>query len=81
MENCLAEIFNLTEFVSGADLDAAMRETQEAIRRVSAGARMVELRPQNSYIRRLQHEMAREANLISQSRGEEPNRRVRIYRK
>jgi len=81
MEGCLADIFNLTQSTSGADLDAAMAETQEAIRRVLAGAHMVELHPQDSTIRRLQHEMARESNLVSHSRGEEPDRRVRIYRK
>ena len=31
-------------------------------------------------IRRLQHEMARQANLTSHSYGKEPNRRVRIFR-
>ena len=79
MESCLADIFNLEE--DALDPFArAMRETQEAIQRVLSGAKMVELSPQNAYIRRYQHEMARRANLASQSRGREPNRRVRIYR-
>jgi len=81
MEGCLADIFNLTYATSRSDLDAAMREAQEAIRRVLAGTHMVELHPQNSYVRRLQHEMARESNLISHSWGQEPDRRVRIYRR
>jgi len=81
MESCLADVFNLSKSTPGPDLDTAIRDTQEAIRRVLAGTHMVELRPQNSYIRRLQHEKARESNLVSHSRGEEPNRRVRIYRK
>ena len=39
----------------------------------------VELSPQNAYIRRLQHQMAERANLVSRSRGREPYRRVRLY--
>ena len=57
-----------------------MRETQDAIRRVQAGTHSVDLSPQNAYIRRRQHEMARQAKLISHSYGKEPRRRVRIYR-
>jgi predicted RNA-binding protein Jag len=41
----------------------------------------VELSSQNSYIRRRQHQMAREARLLSHSRGKEPHRRVRILRR
>ncbi|MEA3344791.1 MAG: R3H domain-containing nucleic acid-binding protein [Chloroflexota bacterium] len=81
MESCLADIFELSGSAPEADLRTAMTETQEAIRRVLAGTHMVELRPQNSYIRRLQHQMAHESKLVSHSRGEGPNRRVRIYRK
>ncbi len=79
MESCLADIFQL----SPADTDylaIAKRETQEAINKVLAGARSIQLTPQNSNIRREQHEMAREAHLISLSSGKEPHRRVRIYR-
>jgi stage III sporulation protein SpoIIIAA len=79
MESCLADIYELEP----ADLDPlarAMRETEEAIQKVMSGARAVELSPQNAYIRRTQHEMARAAHLISHSRGKEPRRRVRIYR-
>ena len=39
-----------------------------------------ELPPANAYIRRLQHQMATRYNLISRSRGKEPNRRVKIFR-
>jgi predicted RNA-binding protein Jag len=61
-------------------MTAAMREAEEAIRRVLNGAKMVELSPQNAYIRRRQHQTARDARLISHSRGREPYRRVRILR-
>ncbi len=79
MESCLADIFSLnadeTDYVS-----IARRETQEAIQKVLSGARSVQLLPQAASVRREQHQMARNANLISFSSGREPNRRVRIYR-
>jgi stage III sporulation protein SpoIIIAA len=78
MEGCLADIFGL----SVADLDPlsiALRETEDAIRRVLSGQRSADLTPQNSYIRRQQHEMARQANLVSHSYGRDPQRHVRIF--
>jgi hypothetical protein len=54
---------------------------QEAIQQIRNGTRnMVELSPQAAAVRRWQHDMAREANLLSLSRGKEPHRRVRIFR-
>jgi predicted RNA-binding protein Jag len=40
----------------------------------------VELSPQSSYIRRLQHLIAQRNDLASHSFGRDPNRRVRIYK-
>jgi len=79
MENCLADIFDLTPDETDP-YTLAMQETQEAIRRVLIGERSVDLSPQNAFIRRQQHEMIREHNLISHSYGKEPMRRVRVYR-
>ena len=59
--------------------EAALRETEEAIGLVMRQSEAVELSPQNAYIRRLQHQMAERANLVSRSRGREPYRRVRLY--
>jgi hypothetical protein len=59
--------------------EAALRETEEAIGLVLSRSEPVELSPQNAYIRRLQHQMAERANLVSRSRGREPYRRVRLY--
>jgi hypothetical protein len=78
IQNFLAGLFDLER--DEDSLSRALRETQEAIRDVIAGTKMVELTPQNAYIRRRQHELARSFNLISHSRGKEPRRRVRIYR-
>jgi predicted RNA-binding protein Jag len=55
-------------------------QTRAAIEAVLNGERWVDLPPANATMRRLQHEMARQAQLVSQSFGKEPNRRVRIYR-
>jgi stage III sporulation protein SpoIIIAA len=79
MEGCLADIFGVP--LNPDPLAAAAEETQHAIERVLSGARSAELTPQNAYIRRYQHEMARQANLYSRSKGREPNRRVSIYPK
>ncbi len=59
--------------------EAAMREAEDAIASVLSSSEAVELSPQNAYIRRLQHQMAERANLVSRSRGREPYRRVRLY--
>jgi stage III sporulation protein SpoIIIAA len=59
--------------------EAALQETEQAIGLVIKQQEPVELAPQNAYIRRLQHQMAERANLVSRSRGREPYRRVRLY--
>jgi len=59
----------------------ALLETEDAIHQVlTKGLTTAELAPANAYIRRLQHQMATRYNLISRSRGKEPNRRVKIFR-
>ena len=59
--------------------EAALRETEQAITMVMKEQEPVELAPQNAYVRRLQHQMAERANIVSRSRGREPYRRVRLY--
>ncbi len=81
MESFLTDLFDLQAApVSDPSLEGAMQETQQAIQAVLDGARSVDLTPASAYIRRLQHQMARQANLISHSYGKEPRRRVRIFR-
>ncbi|HEY5669690.1 MAG TPA: R3H domain-containing nucleic acid-binding protein [Anaerolineales bacterium] len=60
--------------------DRIRQETMAAISAVLNGERWVELSPASSGVRRLQHQMARQANLLSHSYGKEPRRRVRIFR-
>jgi len=81
MERFLSGLFNLQPAGPRAHSEEeALRQTQGAIDTVLNGERWVELSPASSYIRRLQHQMARQANLLSYSFGKDPNRRVRIYR-
>lgn len=81
MEQSLADLFNLPEESPlPGDLDMAASQVQSAIQAVLGGQRFVDLPPASASIRRMQHEMARQAQLISHSYGKEPNRRVRIFR-
>ena len=75
LESALTSIFALEV----DPRDAALREVEEAIGLVHEQSKPIELSPQNAYIRRLQHQMAERANLVSHSRGREPYRRVRLY--
>jgi len=79
MESCLADLFGLTDG-ERMPYESAIEETEEAIRRVLAGERVVDLSPQNAFVRRQQHQLARASNLVSHSYGKEPMRRVRIFR-
>ncbi len=90
MERQLAQLFQLRELIddepSSADssnsvIEEALLETEQAITQVINGeCNSVELTPRSSYIRRLQHQMAGRYNLRSESRGDDPNRRVKIFR-
>lgn len=80
MENFLSDLFDLQIAAGDPQLEQAMQDTHEAIQAVLNGTRSVDLQPASSYIRRLQHQTARQANLTSHSYGKEPRRRVRIYR-
>jgi hypothetical protein len=58
----------------------AIEEAEEAVEQVNESEEPVELSPQSSYVRRLQHLIAQRNDLISHSFGRDPNRRVRIYK-
>jgi len=73
--NAIRSVFKVSGF--GGD-ECALREAEDAIERVIAGEGYAELMPQTSYVRRLQHQLAVENKLVSQSVGTEPYRRVRI---
>ena len=81
MESFLSDLFNLeASSVDDPNMAVAIEETRRSIQAVLNGAKSIDLSPASAYIRRLQHQMARQANLVSHSYGKEPQRRVRIFR-
>lgn len=79
MEQSLVTMSHQQPSGNGSFMTEAMQETEDAITGVLNGNEEgVDLAPQNSYIRRLQHQMAQRYNLSSRSMGREPHRRVRI---
>jgi stage III sporulation protein SpoIIIAA len=80
MEQFLGELFNVKgEQSSSSEIDSVKEQTQQAIQAVLNGERWVDLPPGPSLVRRAQHEMARNAELVSHSYGKEPRRHVRIF--
>lgn len=63
------------------ETEIALDEAKNAIKKVIEGAPEIELSPQNTHIRKLQHELVEQYNLKSISIGDEPNRRLKVLRK
>ncbi len=80
MEHSLAELFNLTTDIPAGNWEDVSSQTQAAIEAVLNGQRWVDMPPASAAVRRMQHEMVRQAQLVSHSYGKEPHRRVRIFR-
>jgi stage III sporulation protein SpoIIIAA len=82
MEQFLSDLFNLSsqDQAASSEMNDVKAQTQQAIAAVLNGERWVDLPPGPSLVRRLQHEMARGAELVSHSYGKEPRRHVRIFR-
>ena len=83
IEQFLTDLFGLSsgEAVLPPGLNNDVRnETMGAISAVLNGERFVDMPPAGPVVRRIQHEMAREAELVSHSYGKEPRRYVRIFR-
>ncbi|MFP4391280.1 MAG: R3H domain-containing nucleic acid-binding protein [Desulfohalobiaceae bacterium] len=77
MEHFLRNIFALE-----GDQEKELQATQAAevaVSEVFESGLAVELTPQNSYLRSLQHQIAQRYGLFSESKGREPRRRVVIY--
>ena len=60
------------------DAERALDEAKIAINKILAGAKNIELNPQNQQIRKLQHELVEQHNLESRSVGEGKDRHLRI---
>jgi stage III sporulation protein SpoIIIAA len=59
-------------------LQRALDEAMDAIGKVKTTLQPQEIGPQNAYIRRLQHQLVSEHELVARSTGKEPQRRLRI---
>jgi stage III sporulation protein SpoIIIAA len=81
IESAVRELFGMEGGSPPTDEEAALGEAEEAIEHVMATGETVELAPQNSFVRRLQHQMVEAAQLLSESVGVEPNRRIRLSRR
>lgn len=60
------------------EAERALDEAKEAIAKILEGEEHIELTPQNQKIRKLQHELIEQHNLVSQSIGEGEQRHLRI---
>jgi stage III sporulation protein SpoIIIAA len=80
MRQMLSSLYSLREEDKADSVKTAMAEAEEAVEQVKEGEEAVELSPQSSYIRRLQHLIAQRSDLTSRSFGKEPGRRVKIYK-
>ncbi len=78
IEQGLTEIFRGEE--RARTMTLALREVEEAVKKVKGEGHTVELSPQNAFIRRLQHQLAEKYGLYSESSGSEPKRRVSIFK-
>ena len=74
MERALLALYELPD----DPRELALREAAAGVQEVMRTAHPVELAPQSAFIRRLQHQLAGEANITSSSRGRDPHRRVRL---
>jgi hypothetical protein len=77
MESFLRAVFGVEEPAAGDD--EALREVEDGIDEALDQGHAVELPPRNNHLRRLQHQIVERYGLTSESKGEEPYRRVVIY--
>jgi stage III sporulation protein SpoIIIAA len=77
MENFLRQTFGSDGEASGEE--SGMQEVEEAVIEVVESRRPVELSPQPGHIRRMQHLYVERSGLQSESKGQEPRRRIVVY--
>ncbi|MEK6324896.1 MAG: R3H domain-containing nucleic acid-binding protein [Acidobacteriota bacterium] len=77
MENFLRDTFGAA--TRAGNEDAAMQEVEDAVIEAVEQRRPMELTPQPRHIRRMQHLYIERSGLQSESKGQEPMRRIVIY--
>ncbi len=75
IKGALARVYGVEDVDS---TETALEEALEAVERVRQTSSDVELAPQNSYVRRLQHQLVERHEMSARSTGNEPNRRLVI---
>lgn len=84
IESALREIFGMPTATGPSEEELAVQQVEEAIEEImndpTQGLKSLELAPQSSFMRRLQHQIAASHQMVSESIGTEPNRRLRISR-
>ncbi len=78
IKNFLADALSLRP-VQPNGFESAIVEAERAIGQIQKGKQSVDLQPAGNAVRKYQHQIARQANLVSHSYGDEPNRHVRIF--
>jgi predicted RNA-binding protein Jag len=83
MERFLREYFGIEErdetVPANEEIEQALAQAEGAVDQVLDRGHPVELGPRDRYVRGLQHEVVHNAGLTSESKGEEPYRRVVVY--
>jgi Predicted RNA-binding protein len=75
----LHHVFSQPVEIIDEDIDAAVQETESAIQKVLTESVAVELAPQSSEVRKIQHHIINRYHLAAESIGSDPLRRVVIY--
>ena len=75
IKGALARVYGVEEV---DETESALEEALEAVTRARQTTSDVELAPQNSYVRRLQHQLVERHDMTARSTGNEPNRRLVI---
>lgn len=77
MENFLRDMFGAAARVGNED--SAMQEVEDGVIEAVERRHLVELSPQPRHIRRMQHLYIERSGLQSESKGQDPTRRIVIY--
>jgi stage III sporulation protein SpoIIIAA len=78
IRHLLQGLFNMLQGVESEQVDEAIREAEEGVRRVLAEGDTVELAPRPAALRSVQHRLVARHRLVAESVGSEPRRRLVI---
>lgn len=79
MEGFLVQALKLDEPETADPFEAGIADVEQGLQMIHTGLASVDLNPASRAIRAYQHQMVRQANLVSHSYGKDPNRYVRIF--